>query len=131
MTGLRSPFLVSTDWLAEHLADRDVVVVDARLTPVGIKPKPDPKDQFMAGHILGAVFFDIDAVSDAESDLPHMLPSADTFAHLMGELGIGDDKRIVVYDGDSLFSAPRVWWTFKVFGARCRCSRRRTESVDG
>jgi thiosulfate/3-mercaptopyruvate sulfurtransferase len=117
MTSL-SPFLVSTDWLAGHLDDPNVIVVDARLTPVGAKPKPDPKAQFHAGHIPGAVFFDIDATSDHATDLPHMLPSAEVFSQKMGELGIRDDMRIVVYDGDSLFSAPRVWWTLKIFGAR-------------
>jgi thiosulfate/3-mercaptopyruvate sulfurtransferase len=114
----RSPLLVSTSWLADHLSDPDVVVVDARLTPVGVKPKPSPKAQFLAGHIPGAVFFDIDAFSDAETDLPHMLPSAEVFSRLAGLLGIGNDTCIVVYDGDTLFSAPRVWWTFRTFGAR-------------
>jgi thiosulfate/3-mercaptopyruvate sulfurtransferase len=113
-----SPFLVSTDWLARHMDDPNVIVVDARLTPVGAKPKLDPKAQFHAGHIPGAVFFDIDAISDHATDLPHMLPSAEVFSQKMGELGIRDDMRIVVYDGDSLFSAPRVWWTLKIFGAR-------------
>lgn len=118
MSTSRSSFLVSTDWLAQHLADQDVVVVDARLTPVGIKPKPDPKAQYLAGHIPGAVFFDLDAASDHESELPHMLPTADAFSRLMGEAGIPDDAKVVVYDGDTLFSAPRVWWMFRVFGAR-------------
>jgi len=118
MSQSRSHFLVSTDWLARHLTDPNVVVVDARLTPVGIKPKPDPKAQFLAGHIPGAVFFDIDATSDTTSGLPHMLPSAEQFSRMMGDLGIGSDMRIVVYDGDCLFSAPRVWWTFRAFGAR-------------
>jgi thiosulfate/3-mercaptopyruvate sulfurtransferase len=118
MNDSRSPLLVSTGWLADHLGDLEVVVVDARLTPVGVKPKPDPKAQFLAGHIPGAVFFDIDAFSDIETDLPHMLPSAEVFSRLAGQLGIRNHMRIIVYDGYTLFSAPRVWWTFKIFGAR-------------
>ena len=117
MNGSRTPLLVSTDWLADNLSDPGIVVVDARLTPVGVKPKPDPKAQFLAGHIPGAVFFDVEAFSDTETDLPHMLPSAEVFSRLAGELGIRNDMRIIVYDGDALFSAPRVWWTFKIFGA--------------
>lgn len=113
-----SPLLVSTGWLSENLSSPDIVVVDARLTPVGIKARPDPEAQYLAGHIPGAVFFDLDAFSDAETDLPHMLPSAKVFSRLAGELGIRNDMRIIVYDGDTLFSAPRVWWTFKIFGAR-------------
>lgn len=115
MTG-SSPYLVSAQWLAGHLDDADVVVVDARLPPVGTNPKPDPRALYLAEHIPGAVFFDIDAISDQATDLPHMLPDAETFARMMGRLGIDEKKRIVVYDGDSLFSAPRVWWTFRTFG---------------
>ena len=111
-----SPYLVSAQWLAEHLHDADVAVVDARLPPVGTTPRPDSRAPFLAEHIPGAVFFDIDAISDQATDLPHMLPDAETFARAMGRLGIDEKKRIVVYDGDSLFSAPRVWWTFRTFG---------------
>ncbi|HZW46630.1 MAG TPA: 3-mercaptopyruvate sulfurtransferase [Microvirga sp.] len=118
MSQSRSHFLVSTDWLARHLTDPNLVVVDARLTPVGTKARPAAKAQFLARHIPGAVFFDIDATSDTTFELPHMLPSAEQFSRTMGDLGIRSDMRIVVYDGDSLFSAPRVWWTFRAFGAR-------------
>lgn len=113
---VKSPFLVSADWLSKHSDDPNLVIIDARLPPVGTTPKPDPKTLYLAGHIPGAVFFDIDAISDQNTDLPHMLPDAETFARKMAELGIGDTHRIIVYDGDSLFSAPRVWWTLRIFG---------------
>jgi len=104
--------LVSTEWLAEHL--NDVTVVDASWYMPG--DKRDPKVEYEAGHIPGAVFFDLDAIADHDTDLPHMLPTPDAFAHAVARLGIGSDKPIVVYDGSGIFSAPRVWWTFKVMG---------------
>jgi thiosulfate/3-mercaptopyruvate sulfurtransferase len=111
----RSNWFVSTEWLAEHLDAPDVVVVDGSwyLPP----QKRDPAAEYRAGHIPGAVRFDIDAIADTSSGLPHMLPSAEAFAAAVRALGIGDGMRIVVYDGAGLFSAPRVWWTFRVFGA--------------
>jgi thiosulfate/3-mercaptopyruvate sulfurtransferase len=78
----------------------------------------DPDAEYRAGHIPGAVRFDIDSVKDRSNPLPHMLPSPEAFAAEVGELGIGDGTTIVVYDGAGLFAAPRVWWTFKTFGAR-------------
>ena len=106
--------LVSTDWLAKHLDAPDVKVVDASwyLPDAG----RDPKAEFRAEHIPGAVFFDIDEISDNDSPLPHMAPSAEKFAARVRKLGLGDGNRIVVYDGASLFSAARVWWLFRLFG---------------
>ncbi|MGO4706591.1 3-mercaptopyruvate sulfurtransferase [Microvirga sp. 2MCAF38] len=112
----KSPFLVSADWLSQHLNDANLVIIDARLPPAGATPKLDPRSFYAAEHIPGAVFFDIDAISDHSTDLPHMLPNAQAFAEAMAGLGIDEKKHIVVYDGDSLFSAPRVWWTFRIFG---------------
>ncbi len=80
--------------------------------------KRDAKAEYLAGHIPGAVFFDIDAIADHSTSLPHMLPDAAQFAADVGKLGIGNDDTIVVYDGAGLGGAPRVWWTFRVFGAR-------------
>jgi thiosulfate/3-mercaptopyruvate sulfurtransferase len=77
----------------------------------------DAAAEYLDGHIPGAVRFDIDAIADHAQDLPHMLPSRETFASMVGALGIADTDSIVVYDGAGLFSAPRVWWTFRVFGA--------------
>jgi thiosulfate/3-mercaptopyruvate sulfurtransferase len=114
MPAAPSPF-VSTDWLAANLGAPDLVVVDAswHLAPTG----RDGRAEFLERHIPGAVFFDLDGISDHSSPLPHMLPDPNTFAREVSALGIGDGLRIVVYDALGLFSAPRVWWTFKAFGA--------------
>lgn len=111
-----SPLFVSGDWLESHLSAPDLVVVDASwYLPAQNR---DPRAEYAAGHVPGAVFFDIDALSDRDSPLPHMLPRPDEFGRAMGALGIGDGMRIVVYDGAGLFSAPRAWWTLRTFGAR-------------
>jgi thiosulfate/3-mercaptopyruvate sulfurtransferase len=109
------PF-VSTAWLAERLTAPDLVVVDGSWYLPTMNR--DPEAEFRAGHIPGAVRFDIDAVRDEASSLPHMLPSPEVFAAKVGALGIGDGMEIVVYDGAGLFAAARVWWTFRTFGAR-------------
>lgn len=106
--------LVSTAWLADHLGAPDVRIVDASWFLPG-EPR-DPKKEYALVHIPGAVFFDIDEIVDETSDLPHMLPSGVKFASRMRKMGIGDGARIVVYDSQGLFSAPRVWWTFKAMG---------------
>jgi len=111
-----SRWLVSTDWLAAHLRDRDVIPVDASYPPVC--QKRDMRAEFRDGHIPGAVFFDIDAVSDHSTELPHMLPGPTHFGEAVGVLGIGDGDTVVVYDSAGLYSAARVWWTFRIFGAR-------------
>jgi thiosulfate/3-mercaptopyruvate sulfurtransferase len=110
-----SPWLVSTEWLAAHLNDPDVTVVDGSfyLLTTG----RDGNAEYLAEHIPGAVRFDIDAVADHATSLPHMLPSAEEFAAAAGALGIGDKDTIVVYDGVGLYGAPRVWWTLRTFGA--------------
>lgn len=106
--------LVSTAWLAEHLSAPDVHVVDASyyLPNEGL----DPRAEYEAHHIPGAVFFDIDEIADSDSPLPHMLPAPETFSSRVRKLGLGDGVRIVVYDQRGIFSAPRVWWTFRFFG---------------
>jgi thiosulfate/3-mercaptopyruvate sulfurtransferase len=110
-----SPF-VSSAWLAKRLGAPDIVVVDGSWYLPGMNR--DPEAEYVAGHIPGAVRFDIDTVKDTSSPLPHMLPRPEAFASAVRALGIGDGMTIVVYDGAGLFSAPRVWWTFRVFGAR-------------
>lgn len=110
-----SSILVSADWLAERLTAPDVVVVDASWYLPAMKRDADA--EYLAGHIPGAVRFDLDKVKDESSPLPHMMPSAEAFASAVGAMGIGDGMRIVVYDGAGLFSAPRVRWMFKTFGA--------------
>lgn len=109
-----TPF-VTPAWLADRLDAPGLVVVDGSyyLSTMG----RDAEAEFREGHIPGAIRFDIDAVRDESTDLPHMLPTAEVFAARVGAMGIGDGMQIVVYDGAGLFSAPRVWWTFKTFGA--------------
>ena len=80
--------------------------------------KRDPKAEYLAAHIPGAVFFDLNAIADTSTDLPHMLPGPDQFGAAVGALGIADTDTIVVYDATGLYSAPRVWWTFRIFGAK-------------
>jgi thiosulfate/3-mercaptopyruvate sulfurtransferase len=110
-----APF-VSTDWLNQRLGAPGIVVVDGSWYLPTMNR--DPEAEFRAGHIPGAIRFGIDAVKDRNSSLPHMLPQPDVFAAEVGAIGIGDGMTIVVYDGAGLFSAPRVWWTFRTFGAR-------------
>jgi thiosulfate/3-mercaptopyruvate sulfurtransferase len=112
----RSRWLVSTDWLADHLGDPNLVILDGSWFLPG--SGRDARAEYEAAHIPGAVFFDIDAVADTSNPLPHMLPSAEQFAHFVGALGIGNTDRIVAYDSIGLFAAPRVWWTFKIMGAK-------------
>lgn len=113
MSDALSP-IVSTQWLAEHLSAPDVRVVDG--TYYLPTEEKDAKALYEEAHIPGAVFFDIDDISDSESPLPHMIPSEIKFASRVRKLGLGDGNRIVVYDQRGLFSAARVWWSFKLFG---------------
>lgn len=105
--------LVSTEWLADRLGEADVKVIDGSWRMPG---SPPARNDYLERHIAGAVFFDIDAIADQETSLPHMLPSAEAFADAVGALGISDRDRIVVYDDQGLFSAPRVWRTFRIMG---------------
>jgi thiosulfate/3-mercaptopyruvate sulfurtransferase len=108
--------LVSTDWLAQHLSAPDVRVVDATYFLPG--SDRDARAEYNERHIPGAVFFDIDEISDTSSSLPHMLPAPEKFTSRVRKLGLGDGVRIVVYDTHGLMSAARVWWMFRVFGHR-------------
>ena len=111
-----SEISVSPEWLKHQLGRKGVQIVDASwYLPT---QKRDPKAEFLAGHIPGAVFFDIDAISDRTTDLPHMLPDVASFAEAAGALGLSEGDTIVIYDGVGLFTAPRVWWMLKVFGAK-------------
>ena len=109
------PAVVSTDWLAARLGTSGIRVVDASWYLPG--SARDGAAEYRAGHIPGAVFFDIDAVSDQKSPLPHMLPPAADFAANMARLGLNDSDTLVIYDGSGVnLSAARVWWTFRTFG---------------
>lgn len=106
--------LVSTEWLASHLAAPDVRVVDASWFMPG--SGRDGAAEYEAAHIPGAVFFDIDEIADERSPLPHMLPAPEKFSSRVRRLGLGDGVRIVVYDAGGWMAAPRAWWMFRVFG---------------
>jgi thiosulfate/3-mercaptopyruvate sulfurtransferase len=106
--------LVTTDWLAAHLGAPDVRILDASwYLPTDTR---NARAEYQAAHIPGARFFDIDEISDDQSDLPHMAPPVEKFVSRMRAMGIGDGHRVVVYDGSGLFSAARVWWLFRLFG---------------
>ena len=115
MTSATETF-VTPDWLAAHLGDASIIPVDASfyLPDEG----KDPATIFAAGHVPGAVRFDIDTIADPSSDLPHMLPDAETFAEKVGALGISDTMTIVVYDSTDLLGGARAWWMFRRYGAR-------------
>ena len=106
--------LVSTEWLAKHLKDPDLRILDGSwFLPAEAR---DPKAEYDAAHIPGARFFDIDEISDGRSSLPHMVPPIEKFMSRMRAMGVGDGHQVVVYDGAGIKSAPRVWWMFKLMG---------------
>jgi thiosulfate/3-mercaptopyruvate sulfurtransferase len=108
-------WIKSTEWLAGELGKPDVAVVDGSYyLPTQNR---DARAEYTAAHIPGAVFFDINAIADHSTELPHMLPGPDQFGAAAGDLGISEKDTIVVYDGSGLYSAARVWWTFRIFGA--------------
>src|SRR5580658_10310333 len=115
MTATDDP-LVSTDWLAAHIDDPKVRIIDATFKLPGMLPLPI--DDYLAAHIPGAVFFDVDAVSDHGNPNPHMYPEAAQFARDVAALGISTGETVVAYDSGSWVAAPRVWWMFLSFGYR-------------
>lgn len=106
--------LVSTEWLAEHLNDGDVRIIDGSFKMPGVTPTA--AEDYRVRHISGAVFFDIDDISDRDTSLPHMLPGAMEFGAAVSKLGIGADDLAVIYDSAGVVSAARVWWMFRIFG---------------
>lgn len=106
--------LVSTNWLADHLKDPDLRVLDG--TWFLPSEERDAREEYEAAHIPGARFFDIDEISDHRSDLPHMAPPVEKFMSRLRDMGVGDGHQVVVYDGHGLFSAARVWWLFRLMG---------------
>jgi thiosulfate/3-mercaptopyruvate sulfurtransferase len=110
--------LVEPAWLAACIKDPQTVILDATLPPVGVTPPVDTRARYLAKHIPGALFFDINEQSDHSTPLPHMLPTPEVFAHSMSAMGIGSDLRIVVYEQQGVFSAPRAWWMLRTFGAQ-------------
>jgi thiosulfate/3-mercaptopyruvate sulfurtransferase len=110
--------LVTSSWLASRLQNPNTIVLDATLPPVGITPPVDTRARYLDKHIPGAVFFDIEELSDHSTQLPHMLPTPEDFSRSMSSLGVGDNSTIVVYEQVSVFSAPRAWWMLRTFGAQ-------------
>lgn len=106
--------LVSTEWLAAHLKDPDLRILDASWYLPDMNR--DALKEYEQSHIPNARFFDIEEISDLRSDLPHMVPPVEKFMSRMRALGVGDGHQVVVYDGMGLFSAARVWWLFKLMG---------------
>ncbi|MDU2940232.1 MAG: 3-mercaptopyruvate sulfurtransferase [Enterobacteriaceae bacterium] len=114
---MSTSFFVAADWLTEHAADPEIQIIDARMAPPGVTDR-DVVEEYRAGHIPGAISFDIEALSDHTNPLPHMMPRPEAFAVAMRELGVNKDKHLVVYDDGNLFSAPRAWWMLRTFGAQ-------------
>jgi thiosulfate/3-mercaptopyruvate sulfurtransferase len=114
MAELSSRWIVETDWLADHLDAPDIVVVDASLhLPTTGR---NARAEYLAEHIPGALFFDIDDIADEQSPLPHMLPSTVKFASRVKQMGIGDGVRVIAYDSVGLYSAARAWWMLRIMG---------------
>ena len=114
MTTEKQSPLVSTDWLAEKLGSPNIVVLDGSF----FMPNQNrsPKAEYQQAHIPGAGFFDIDAIADHATNLPHMLPSPEEFAEAVGKLGIDNGTLVVAYDSNYFMASARVWWTFRIFG---------------
>src|SRR4051812_47433863 len=111
-----SPFVVDADWLEERLGQPGLSIIDASsYLPA---QQRDATAEYAAAHIPGAVFFDQDAVVEPQTALPHALPSQDAFARYAGSMGVAASDLIVVYDGPGIHSAPRVWWMFRIMGAK-------------
>ena len=110
--------LVTPSWLATRLQNPSTVVLDATLPPVGVTPPVDTRAHYLESHIPGAVFFDIEELSEQATTLPHMLPTPEDFSRSMSALGIGDNNTIVIYEQQGVFSAPRAWWMLRTFGAQ-------------
>ncbi|WP_127114711.1 3-mercaptopyruvate sulfurtransferase [Shimia sediminis] len=106
--------LVSTDWLAAHMKDPDLRILDGSWHMPA--ENRDPKAEYDAAHIPGARFFDIDEIADLRSDLPHMVPPVEKFMSRMRAMGVGDGHQVVIYDTKGVQSAARVWWLFKLMG---------------
>lgn len=116
MSDTASRFVVSADWLQQRLTDPAIRILDASFYLPAHKRDADA--EYAAGHIPGAIRFDQDKIADHSTPLPHMVPTPEAFAEEVGRLGISDRHIIVVYDGIGLFASPRVWWLFRIMGAK-------------
>ena len=113
---MTASLFVSTQWLADNLGAPDLAIIDGTFHVPG--EGRNAHEEYVAGHIPGAVFFDIDEIADHSTDLPHMLPSPEEFAKAAGALGLSETTRIVVYDSIDFQGGARVWWTLRLFGAK-------------
>ncbi len=112
----KSPFVVSADWLQERLGQSGLSIIDGSwYLPFQNR---DPRAEYDAGHIPGAIFFDHDKMGDPQSPLPHTFPKPETFAAAISSMGISNEDTIVIYDGPGMFTSPRVWWMFRTMGAK-------------
>lgn len=109
---------VTPAWLAEQLPNPAIQLIDARLLPPGQELQRDLHDEYLAGHLPGALYFDIDSLSDCTSPYPHMLGAASCFAAALAQMGVDQHKHLVVYDQGTLFSAPRAWWMLRRAGVK-------------
>jgi thiosulfate/3-mercaptopyruvate sulfurtransferase len=114
MTSAIDDPLVSTDWLAARINDPKVKIIDASYKMPGVLPLPS--DDYLAAHLPGAVFFDVNAIADRNDPRPHMYPDAEQFARDVSALGISSDDTVIAYDSGGWVAAPRVWWMFLSFG---------------
>jgi thiosulfate/3-mercaptopyruvate sulfurtransferase len=110
--------LVTPEWLAARLDAPRTVIFDATLPPVGVTPPVDTHARYLAGHIPGAIFFDIEQLSDHSTSLPHMLPAPEAFSRAMSAFGVNEHMTICIYEQEGVFSAPRARWMLRIFGAR-------------
>jgi len=106
--------LVTTEWLAEHIDDPKVRIIDASYKMPGVLPLP--YEDYLAAHIKNAVFFSVETIADPDNSMPHMFPSAEKFARDVSTLGISSDDLVIAYDAGSWVAAPRAWWMFRAFG---------------
>ena len=109
--------LVTPSWVAARLQTPDTIILDATLPPVGVTPTIDTHARYLSQHLPGALYFDIEALSDHTTTLPHMLPTPQAFSRSMSILGVADNATIIVYEQEGVFSAPRAWWMLRTFGA--------------
>jgi thiosulfate/3-mercaptopyruvate sulfurtransferase len=110
--------LVSPTWLSTRLQDPNTILLDATLPPVGVTPPIDTRARYLDKHIPGALFFDIEELSDHSTPLPHMLPTPKAFSRSMSALGLSENSTVIVYEQEGVFSAPRAWWMLRTFGAQ-------------
>src|SRR5580693_7369489 len=110
--------LVTPTWLATRLQDPNTIILDATLPPVGVTPAIDTRARYLDKHIPGAIFFDIEELSDHSTPLPHMLPTPEDFSRSMSALGVANNSTIVIYEQENVFSDPRASWTLRTLGAQ-------------